>query len=55
MDRLCWFAGIREKKTVVALDEAAAKAQELLSAIQTDMLDRARTHRDSHTYVARGL
>ncbi len=41
------------EKTVVALDEAAAKAQELLSAIQTDMLDRARTHRDSHTYVAR--
>ena len=37
---------------MVAIDEAAAKAQELLAAIQADMLDRARTHRDSHTYVA---
>ncbi|MGI6007550.1 MAG: proline--tRNA ligase [Ruminococcus sp.] len=40
------------EKTVVSLDQAAEKARELLDTIQHDMLERARKHRDSHTYVA---
>ncbi len=40
------------EKIEVALDELEAKAAEILSAVQTDMLERARAHRDSHTYVA---
>ena len=35
----------------VALDELEAKAGELLEQIQKDMLERARAHRDSHTYT----
>ncbi len=40
------------EKVVVALDELAAKAQELLVQIQADMLETARAHRDAHTYTA---
>lgn len=40
------------EKVVVALDELVVKAQELLETIQKDMLERAREHRDGHTYVA---
>ena len=41
----------REKITV-SLDELAVKVQEILDSIQHDMLEAARNHRDSHTYVA---
>ena len=41
----------REKVTV-AIDELAAKISEILDTMQKDMLERARTHRDAHTYVA---
>ncbi len=40
------------EKIVVCLDEIAERIQEILDAIQEDMLEAARTHRDSHTYVA---
>ena len=40
------------EKQVVALDEIAAKTGELLEQIQREMLERARAHRDSHTYEA---
>ncbi len=42
----------REKITV-ALDELSKKVGEVLDAMQTEMLERARAHRDAHTYVAR--
>ena len=41
----------REKITV-SLDELAEKITELLDTIQKDMLERARRHRDTHTYTA---
>ena len=41
----------REKYTV-KFEELAEKVQEILETIQKDMLERARAHRDSHTYVA---
>ena len=41
------------EKLEVALPEVAAKVQELLPAIQKDMLERARAHREEHTYVAK--
>ena len=41
------------EKLEVALDEVEAKAAELLEIIHRDMLERARVHRDEHTYVAR--
>ena len=41
----------REKITV-AIDELAVKLPEILDTIQKDMLERARAHRDAHTYVA---
>ena len=37
---------------MVSLDELEAKAGELLETIQKDMLEKARKHRDSHTYTA---
>jgi len=40
------------EKVAVALDKLVVKAQELLETIQKDMLERAREHRDRHTYVA---
>ena len=40
------------EKITVSLDELNAKVGELLEAIQKDMLERARAHRDSHTYEA---
>ena len=42
------------EKTVVSLDELEAKAAELLDTIQHDMLEKARKHRDAHTYTALG-
>jgi len=40
------------EKISVSLDEIAGKVGELLDTIQHDMLERARAHRDAHTYVA---
>ena len=40
------------EKLTVSLDELAEKVGELLETIQHDMLERARAHRDAHTYVA---
>ena len=40
------------EKVVVALDQLAQKASELLVQIQEDMLESARAHRDAHTYTA---
>lgn len=40
------------EKMTVALDEVAAKVGELLETIQKDMFERAKTHRDGHTYEA---
>ena len=40
------------EKITVSLDEIEAKVSELLDIILSDMLERARAHRDSHTYVA---
>lgn len=38
------------EKTEVSLDELEIKLAEILESIQKDMLERARAHRDSHTY-----
>ena len=40
------------EKITVSLDELEAKVGELLDTIQHDMLERARNHRDAHTYEA---
>jgi len=40
------------EKTVVALDELAQKLPEILATMQVEMLERARAHRDEHTYTA---
>ena len=43
------------EKITVSLDELAAKVGELLDTIQKDMFERARTHRDAHTYAAHNM
>ena len=43
------------EKITVALEEIDTKVGELLDTIHKDMLERARAHRDSHTYVATTL
>ncbi|MCI8577619.1 MAG: proline--tRNA ligase [Lachnospiraceae bacterium] len=43
------------EKMTVAIEELADRVGELLEQIQKDMLERARTHRDAHTYVAEDL
>lgn len=40
------------EKIEVSLEEVEAKAAELLKVIHRDMLERARAHRDAHTYEA---
>lgn len=40
------------EKLTVALDELEAKVGELLATMQKEMLERARVHRDAHTYSA---
>ena len=40
-------------KITVNMDELESKVSELLATIQKDMLETARAHRDSHTYVAK--
>jgi len=41
------------EKVEVAFDKLAEKVQELLRKMQTEMLERAREHRDAHTYAAK--
>ena len=41
------------EKTTVALDRLEDEVQKMLDTIQKDMLERARAHRDAHTYIAR--
>lgn len=40
------------EKIIVSLDELDTKVDELLKQIQSDMLEKARAHREAHTYVA---
>lgn len=40
------------EKIVVSLDELEAKVAELIPLMQKEMLERARAHRDAHTYTA---
>ncbi len=40
------------EKTEVPFDQLDAKVGEILEQMQSDMLERARAHRDEHTYVA---
>ncbi len=40
------------EKTVIAIDELPEKIPALLDDMQQDMLERARIHRDTHTYTA---
>ena len=40
------------EKTTVALESLAEELQHILDKMQTEMLERARTHREAHTYVA---
>ena len=41
------------RRYTVSFEELADKVKELLDTIQHDMLERARAHRDAHTYVAK--
>ena len=43
------------EKVTVALSELETKVGELLDEIQANLLERARTHRDAHTYTATTL
>lgn len=43
------------EKVECSLDELETKTAELLTAIQKDMLVRARAHRDAHTYTAKTM
>lgn len=43
------------EKIECALDEVEAKVGALLETIQKDMLERARAHREAHTYVAKNM
>ena len=43
------------EKIEVSLDELEIKAGEILERMQTEMLERARVHRDAHTYTAKNL
>ncbi len=43
------------EKTEVALEELEDRIGEVLEIMQTEMLERARAHRDAHTYVAHNM
>ena len=43
------------EKLECALDELEAKIAELMETIQKEMLEKARKHRESHTYVAKNM
>ena len=40
------------EKTIVKIEEIADKLKEIFATMQSDMLEKARKHRDSHTYEA---
>ena len=40
------------EKTTVAIESLAEEIKNILDKMQTEMLERARTHREAHTYVA---
>ena len=42
------------EKSFVSLDELEARAGEMLDTIHDAMLEKARKHRDAHTYTAAG-
>ena len=50
--RLYWYAVTPMRRSTVALSEIAEKVDELLETIQHDMYERAKAHRDAHTYDA---
>ena len=41
------------EKYIVSFEELPSKVQEILDLMQKEMLERARAHRDSHTYTAK--
>ena len=41
------------EKIVVSLDDVESKIAEILDTMQKEMLERARAHRDAHTYIAK--
>ena len=41
------------EKQIVSLDELKAQVANTLETMQKDMLERARAHRDKHTYIAK--
>ncbi len=43
------------EKSIVSLDEIVVKAGEILDKMQNDMLERARKHRDAHTYTVTNM
>lgn len=43
------------EKLLVSMDEIETKVSEVLDKMQADMLERARSHRDSHTYIAKDM
>ena len=43
------------EKLEVSLGDLETKVAELMETIQREMLERARAHRDEHTYVARDM
>ena len=43
------------EKIEVRLEDLEEKADEILEQMQTDMLERARAHRDAHTHVATNM
>lgn len=43
------------EKIEVSLDELEGKVGEILDKMQTEMLERARAHRDAHTYTAENM
>lgn len=42
----------QEKKITVSLDNLAEEVQKILDTMQVEMLERARAHREAHTYTA---
>ena len=43
------------EKTVVSFEDLEAKVVEILDAMQVDMLEKARVHRDENTFVAKDM
>ena len=51
-DRLLLVRRDTREKTVVELENLTQEVEKLLDTMQHEMLERAREHRDSHTYEA---